>query len=202
MCEEQIDKESPHLTSVAWCEQGVYHDAIPPHIKRKRLIWRCAWVLLAQWWPYFIGRGWRRWLLCVFGARLGKTVSVFPSVRVWAPWNLTCGEFVAIDRDVSLYAVAPITLGNKVAISDGAFLCTASHDIAYASRPLTTAPITVEDGVWIGARAFIHPGVRIGEGAIVGACAVVVKDVPAWAVVAGNPAKIIKWRTLKELAHA
>ena len=125
-----------------------------------------------------------------------------PSVRTWAPWNVATGEFVAIDHDVYLYSVAPIVIGSKVAISEGVFLCTASHDISFASRPLTTSPITIGDGAWIGARAIVLPGVTVGEGAIVGAGTVVTKDVPPWAVVAGNPAKIVKWRTLKEIPNA
>ena len=126
-----------------------------------------------------------------------SNIQVFPSVKIWAPWNLEFGSFVAIDDNVRLYSANKIKIGTKVAISQGAFICTASHDISDPSRPLITKPIVIEDGVWIGAWAFIHPGVTIGEGAVVGACAVVTKDVPAWTVVAGNPAREIKKRVIK-----
>ena len=120
----------------------------------------------------------------------------YPSVRVWAPWNLKVGGCVAIDDEVNLYSVDKITIGSKVAISREVFICTASHDITKPNRPLITAPITICDGVWIGARAIILPGVTIGEGAVVAAGAVVTKDVEPFTVVGGNPAKFIKKREL------
>ncbi len=187
----------PHFSSQEWCEMGKYHDSLPKKIKYYRLLWEIVSAILFRPVPYFIGKQWRRRLLTCFGAYLGKKVSIAPSARIWMPQTLTCGEYVAIDRNVYLYSVAPITIGSKVAISDGAFICTASHDISKASRPLITAPITIEDGAWIGAEAFICPGVTIGEGAVVGARAVVTRNVPAWAVVAGNPARIIKTRILE-----
>ncbi len=124
-------------------------------------------------------------------------VGFYPSVKVWAPWNLELGSYVAIDDAVNLYSADKIKIGTKVAISREAFICTASHDITKPNRPLVTAPITICDGVWIGARAIVLPRVTIGEGAVVAAGAVVTKDVEPWTVVGGNPAKVIKKRELK-----
>ena len=126
----------------------------------------------------------------------GRGGTFHPSAKVWAPWNLKVGCCVAIDDYVNLYSVDKITIGSKVAISREAFICTASHDITKPNRPLVTAPITICDGVWIGARAIILPGVTIGEGAVVAAGAVVTKDVEPFTVVGGNPAKFIKKREL------
>jgi len=134
----------------------------------------------------------------MFGAKINNEVQVFPSCRIWAPWNLSFGVHVAIDDCVTLYSVDKITIGTKVAIRRDAFICTASHDITRKDRPLITKPITICDGVWIGAGAFVGPGVTIGEGAVVGARSVVTKDVEPWTVVAGNPAKFIKKREIKE----
>ena len=106
------------------------------------------------------------------------------------------GDMNPIDDEGNLYSAAKITIGTKVAISREAFICTASHDITKPERPLFTAPITICDGVWIGARAIILPGVTIGEGAVVAAGAVVTKDVDPFTVVGGNPAKFIKKREL------
>lgn len=184
-----------HYTSEWWSRQ-FYHDSIPRSQKLKRLVWIVAWGGLAKWMPYFLGRKWRVMLLRCFGMRDRGRVSFFPSVKVWAPWNLELGSYVAIDDEVYLYSAAKITIGTKVAISREAFLCTASHDITKANRPLMVAPIMVADGVWIGARAIILPGVTIGEGAVVAAGAVVTKDVEPWTVVGGNPAKVIKERVL------
>ena len=110
------------------------------------------------------------------------------------------GSYVAIDDKVNLYSADKIIIGTKVAISRESFICTASHDITKPNRPLVTAPITICDGVWIGARAIILPGVTIGEGSVVAAGAVVTKNVDPFTVVGGNPAKFIKRRVLKESA--
>ena len=185
----------PHLTSNYWAQQ-CYVDAVTKSVKRRRLVWLVVWKMFASWFPYFVGRRWRVWLLQCFGMKHQGHVNVYPSVKVWAPWNVEMGSYVAIDDVVNLYAAAKITIGTKVAISREAFICTASHDITKANRPLVTAPITICDGVWIGARAIILPGVTIGEGAVVAAGAVVAKDVEPWTVVGGNPARVIKKRVL------
>lgn len=186
-----------HFDSEWWAQQ-YYVDAVMKSVKRRRLVWLVAWKILASWLPYFIGGRWRVWLLKCFGMKHRGHIAVYPSARVWAPWNVEMGSYVAIDDEVNLYSAAKITIGTKVAISREAFICTASHDITKPNRPLVTAPITICDGVWIGARAIILPGVTIGEGAVVAAGAVVTKDVEPWAVVGGNPAKFIKKRELKD----
>jgi putative colanic acid biosynthesis acetyltransferase WcaF len=140
---------------------------------------------------------WRAWLWSLFGARLGR-VRPHGSARLTAPWLLKAGRDVYIDRWVYLYNTYGIELGDRVIISFGAVLCTPTHDYNDPSYPLTGRKIVVEDDVWIAAQAFIAPGVRIGRGAIIGARAVVYKDVPPWAVVAGNPAQVIKYRNLSE----
>lgn len=181
----------------SWWAKQDYCDPLPRSVKIRRLFWLLAWGLGASWMPYFVGRRWRNFLLRLFGMKhAGCQIGVYPSARIWAPWNLTVGKCVAIDDQVNLYSAAPITIGSKVAISREAFICTASHDISKPNRPLVTAPITICDGVWIGARAIVLPGVTVGEGAVVGAGAVVTKDVAPWTVVAGNPAKFIKQREL------
>ena len=164
--------------------------------KAARVLWAFAYAVLfrftlARFYPCQL---WRNLLLRMFGTRTWYQAQFFPTARIWAPWNLKTGRSVAIDDDVDLYNVAPITLGHMVSISRRAFICTASHDIVDVGRPLKTAPITIGNGVWIGAEAYIGPGVTIGDGAVIAARAVVVKDVPAWSVVGGNPARVIKER--------
>lgn len=181
-----------------WWALQRYVDGVPRMVKVKRFAWLITWSMLAKWMPYFVGRRWRALLLSLFGMKHKGHVGVYPSCKVWAPWNVEMGSWVAIDDEVNLYSADKITIGTKVAISREAFICTASHDITKPNRPLIMAPITIGDGVWIGARAIILPGVTIGEGAIVAAGAVVTKDVEPWTVVAGNPAKFIKKRELKD----
>lgn len=108
------------------------------------------------------------------------------------------GDDSCLSEDVNCYSVDQITLGINAVVSGGAFLCCASHDITSSIMELTYQPIIIHDNAWVAARAFISPGVTIGEGAVVGACAVVTHDVPPWTVVAGNPAKEIKKRVLEE----
>lgn len=164
--------------------------------KLARVLWALAHIVLfrptfARFYPCLL---WRNLLLRMFGAKTWYQAQYFPTVRIWAPWNLKTGRSVAIDDLVDLYNVAPITMGHMVSISRRAFLCTASHDISDVRRPLKTAPIKVGNGVWIGAEAYIGPGVTIGDGAVIAARAVVVRDVSAWTVVGGNPARVIKER--------
>ena len=179
-----------HYESSWWSKQN-YRDVISRSVKLRRLLWIVIWGLFAKWMPYFIGRRWRVFLLHCFGMKDEGHIGFYPSSRVWAPWNLELGSYVAIDDAVNLYSPAKITIGTKVAISREAFICTASHDITKPNRPLVTAPITICDGVWIGARAIVLPGVTIGEGAVVAAGAVVTKDVAPYAIVGGVPAKTI-----------
>jgi putative colanic acid biosynthesis acetyltransferase WcaF len=107
------------------------------------------------------------------------------------------GEYSCLASDVDCYNVTPITIGANTTVSQGAYLCTASHDVTNPLNPLITAPIVIEDQAWIGARAFVGMGVTIGQGAVVGATASVFKDVEPWTIVGGNPAKFIKKRTLQ-----
>ena len=186
-----------HFDSDWWAQQ-YYNDALPRSLKLRRLRWILVWALTTFWMPYFLGNKWRIFVLKCFGMKHCGHVAVYPTAKVWAPWNVEMGSWVAIDDEVNLYSADKITIGTKVAISREAFICTASHDITRPNRPLITAPITICDGVWIGARAIILPGVTIGEGAVVAAGAVVTKDVEPFTVVAGNPAKFIKKRVLKD----
>ena len=100
--------------------------------------------------------------------------------------------------DVDCYNVDMVRIGANAIVSQGAYLCTASHDITNPQIPLITAPIIIEDQAWVAADAFVGMGVTVGQGAVVGARAVVFKDVEPWTVVGGNPAKFIKKRILKD----
>ena len=107
------------------------------------------------------------------------------------------GDWSAIGEDAFIYNLGKVTLGEKVTISHRAQLCAGTHDYTQPDLPLLKPPIVIENQAWICADAFIGPNVTIGEGAIVGARAVVMKNVEPWMIVAGNPAKLIKKRELK-----
>jgi putative colanic acid biosynthesis acetyltransferase WcaF len=137
---------------------------------------------------------WRRGLLRLFGAKIGPKARIAPSCRVWAPWNLRMAKGSSLGPGVDCFSVAPITLEEGAAVSQYCYLCAASRDIRRRSKPLIAAPITIGKDAWVCADAFIGMGVRVGEGAVVGARASVFRDVPPWTVVAGNPARPIAKR--------
>lgn len=168
--------------------------------KAVRMIWNVVYLLLFRWTPARISvfNAWRAFLLRCFGARIGHHCAIFPNVQIWQPWNLTVGDYVALDWDVVCYAVDKIVIGSQSTVSRGAFLCCASHDVTSPTMELTFAPITIGNNAWVGARAIILPGRTVGEGAVVAAGAVVVKDVAAWSIVGGNPALVLGDRKLKD----
>lgn len=167
-------------------------------VKMVRAAWNAVWLLLFRPTPRGCFYGWRRFLLRVFGAKIGKGVHVLPSCRIWQPWKLIIGDYSCLSEQVECYSVDHISIGDQVVISQGAFLCGASHDISSPIMELTYAPIVIESQAWVAARAFVGPGVIVGEGAVIGACAVVTKDVEPWTIVAGNPANVIKKRIVRE----
>lgn len=174
-----------------------YKNALTRKNQIIRFIWSICWSLLARPLPRSVGSGWKRMLLRLFGAKIAKNANIYSSARIYYPANLIMDDYSCLDSRVNCYNVAPIHIGNNVTVSQGAFLCTASHDITDPANHLITAPIKIEDQAWVAAEAFIGMGVTIGQGAVVAARAVVTKDVETWTVVAGNPAKVIKKRVVK-----
>lgn len=164
--------------------------------KIARALWNVVWAALFRPTPRGVCYGWRRFLLRLFGAKIGKQVHVLPSCKVWQPWKLTMGDYACLSEDVDCYSVEQVEIGAHAVVSQGAFLCCASHDITSPIMELEYRPIRIGPQAWVAARAFIAPGVTVGEGAVVGACSVVTKDVEPWTVVAGNPAHVIKKRVI------
>lgn len=159
--------------------------------KLKRLIWEIAWPLCCGWTPRWCLNGWRVAILRLFGAKIARGVKIQGGASIWQPWKLTIGENSWIDSGVKLYSVDQITIGANAVVSEGAFICTASHDVRSETFELVTKPITIGDMAWVCARAIVLPGVTVGEGAVVAAGAVVTKPVAPWMIVGGNPAKMI-----------
>lgn len=141
--------------------------------------------------------GWRRFVLRCFGAKVGSCVNIYSSAVIYFPWNLNIGDWSAIGEDVLVYNLGLVTIGERVTISHRAHLCAGTHDYTQPDLPLLKPPITIGDQSWVCADAFIGPNVRVGEGAVVGARAVVMQEVAPWTVVAGNPAQVVKKREIK-----
>ena len=129
----------------------------------------------------------RCWLLSLFGAKLGVGVVIRPTARITFPWKLEIGDYSWIGDDVVIYNLEPICIGSHCVISQQCYLCTGSHEIATTNFCLTTAPITIGNGVWLASDCFIAPGVTIGSNAVIGARSSVFKDIPAAQVAFGSP---------------
>ena len=135
-------------------------------------------------------------MLRLFGAKIGRHVHIYPSVKFAVPWKLTVKDEVAIGNGVIIYNFGPIAIGFRATVSQFALLCAGTHDYNRADMPLVKPPIFIGEGAWICADAFVGPGVTVGDFAIVGARAVVVKPVAPFDVVVGNPARIIGKRSM------
>lgn len=158
-----------------------------------RALWALFSVPLFAWTPRPMW-AWRRMILRVFGASIGANVHIYPSVRIAVPWHISIGDYSAIGDRATLYSLGVIAIGQRVTISQNAHLCAGTHDYTKPDMPLLKSPITIENDAWICADAFVGPGVRIGAYSVVGARAVAMREVPAGAIVVGNPARQIKKR--------
>lgn len=158
-----------------------------------RVIWQVVWLLLFRPSPPPM-HIWRCWLLRLFGAQIDSTCHVYSSVKIWAPWNLKMAAFSCLGPGVNCYSMGVIELEERVVVSQGAHLCSGSHDYTRESFQLFAEPILICADAWICAEAFLSPGVQIGEGAVIGARAVVTRSQPPWFVCAGNPARPCKPR--------
>jgi putative colanic acid biosynthesis acetyltransferase WcaF len=174
-----------------------YVNRLPLTNRLRRLLWGVCQMLLFRPTPRWALHAWRAAILRCFGAEIGVGCRIDPRARIWAPWNLSLGDFVAIGEYVDLYNVDRITVGSKAAISQRAFLCTASHDISSLMRPLTHKPIEIGQHAWIAAEAMLYPGAAVEEGAVVAARAVLRGRAGAWTIWAGNPAREVGKRVLR-----
>ena len=156
-----------------------------------RLLWQMVYVVFFKFTPPPL-HIWRSFVLKLFGAKVGKGVHVYPRVKIWAPWNLELGDECGIGSGATLYSQAKIKIGKRAIVSQGTYLCTGTHDYTKMGHPLITSPITIGDHAWVAAEAFVHPGISIGDGCVVGARSVVTKSMPAWMVCAGHPCKPLK----------
>ena len=162
-----------------------------------RVIWKAAFFMLFRPFGLNIFRSWRCQVLRIFGARIGRNSNIHASVKIWAPWNLKLGENSSIGPHVDVYNQGKITIGKYTIISQKTYICASTHDFTRQDFPLICKDIYIGDLVWIAADAFIGPGKRIGDGAVVAARSSVFKNVESWTVVGGNPSKFIKKRNLE-----
>lgn len=133
-------------------------------------------------------------LLRIFGAKVGKNCHFQPTSRVWAPWNLICEDQVTAGDYAEIYNPAPIRLGSHAILSQNCYLCGATHDFNDPAFPLLAYTIEVGRYAWICARACVAPGVKVGEGAVLGLASVATHNLEPWSVYVGLPALKLKER--------
>lgn len=162
-----------------------------------RGLWNFVWFLFAAWTPAPFHK-WRIFLLSVFGASVHPTAKVYGSTKIWLPRNLKMAEYSTLGPEVNCYCMDLISLGKYAIVSQGAHLCSGTHDISDPDFQLITQPILIESNAWIAAGAFIGPGVKVHDGAVIGARAVMFRDAEPYAVYIGNPAQLVKRRELRK----
>jgi putative colanic acid biosynthesis acetyltransferase WcaF len=138
------------------------------------------------------------WILRCFGAQIGQQVRIKPEVRVKFPWRLSVGDYVWIGENAWLDNVAPIIIESHVCISQDVYLCTGNHDWSHPEFKLIPAPIHIEQGSWLAARAVVGPGVTVGRGAVLCLGSVTGRSLQPMTIYAGNPAQPIKHRVIGE----
>ena len=152
-------------------------------------------LLVDSWLP---GSAHRVWLLRAFGARIGRGAVLKPHLRIKFPWRLALGDHVWLGEGVWIDNLGLVELGSHVCISQGAYLCTGSHDWDSPTFDLSVRPIHVADRAWICARATLAPGTRVGEGTVVALGAVASGELAPWQVYAGVPAVPVRTRPRPE----
>jgi putative colanic acid biosynthesis acetyltransferase WcaF len=159
----------------------------------RRQLWSIVWIFLYRPSPRF-AHAWRALLLRSFGARLGARCRFYPASRIWAPWNLTCEDTVMVADGAELYNPAPMVLASHAIVSQGAYLCGATHDYNNPEFPVISFPMRLGRYSWVAARACVSPGVSLGDGAILGLASLATKNLEPWSIYAGVPARKIKDR--------
>jgi putative colanic acid biosynthesis acetyltransferase WcaF len=150
------------------------------------LWWVVRSLLFAPWFP--VPSPFKVAALRVFGAKVGEGLAIRSRVNITMPWRLEIGDHVWIGDEVMILSLDRVRIGSNSCISQRAFLCTGSHDFSKEGFDLITRPIGIGESCWVGAQAFVGPGVTMGAGSRCLAGAVVVKDVGAGETVGGVPA--------------
>lgn len=140
----------------------------------------------------------KKWLLVAFGAKVGAGLVIKPSVHIKFPWKLELGNHVWLGEHVWIDNLDRVRIGNNVCLSQGALLLTGNHDYTLSSFDFRNAPIVLEDGVWIGAKAVVCPGVRCRSHAILTVGSVATGELAPYVIYQGNPARPIRKRIFKE----
>jgi putative colanic acid biosynthesis acetyltransferase WcaF len=174
-------------------QKSAYDSPWPPSQRVLRMLWEFCWVVFCVWTPKPLNE-WRLFWLRVFDAKIHGKPFVHQRARILIPWNLTLHDRACLGDRANAYTLGEIEIGARATIAQEAYLSTGSHDFSQAGMPLVTAKITIGEDAFVGARAFVLPGVTIGARSVIGACSVVTHDVPENVIAAGNPCKVLRPR--------
>jgi len=161
--------------------------------KTKQLLWFVLGALLIRN-PLIPFSGFRKWILIQFGATIGIEARIRPGVQIKYPWKLKMGDHVWMGENCWIDNITDVIMGSHVCISQGAMLCTGNHNYNSPGFELMMKPIVLEDGVWIGAKAIVGPGITAQTHSMLTAGSVATRDMDAYGIYQGNPAKKIKIR--------
>lgn len=163
----------------------------------KRTLW---WYVNAVFFKssFFPIMGFKKWLLIAFGAKVGNRLIIKPCVSIKFPWKLELGEDVWIGEQVWIDNLDQVIIGNNVCLSQGALLLTGNHDYTLSSFDFRNEPIILEDGVWIGAKSVVCPGVRCKTHSILTVGSVATANLEPYSINQGSPAQCIRKRIFKD----
>jgi putative colanic acid biosynthesis acetyltransferase WcaF len=158
-----------------------------------RQLWGIVYVLLYR--PSLRPmHAWRAFLLRMFGAKLGDKCHFYAKGKVWAPWNLVCEDRVSLGDDAEIYNPSPMYFGSHAIVSQGAYICGATHTYNDPAFPLVSYSMRFGAYSWICARAIVAPGINVGDAAILGLGSIATRHLEPYGIYAGTPARKVKER--------
>jgi putative colanic acid biosynthesis acetyltransferase WcaF len=191
------------MCAVTGTQTRVRNDLFDPHegFDRGRPTWffalwylvKCLFFLSSVPWP----SRFKAFLLRRFGARLGRGIHLKPRINIYFPWRLSVGDYTWLGEEACIINFAPVIIGAHCCLSQRSTLCSGNHDYRSANMRYRHAPIILRDGVWIGAGAFVGPGVTVGTDAVVTAMSSVNSSLEGGIVYSGQPCKPVRRRWLE-----
>jgi putative colanic acid biosynthesis acetyltransferase WcaF len=163
--------------------------------KPKQILWYLFNIIFLKN-SFCVSSGVKVYILKMFGAIIGKGVVIKPSVNIKYPWKLKIGDHTWIGESVWIDNLAEVKIGKNVCISQGALLLTGNHNYKKITFDLMVAEIVIEDGVWLGAKTVVCPGVTCRSHSVLSVGSVAGKDMEAYSIYKGNPAEKIAQRII------
>lgn len=183
-------------TSVIQTDLSIYNNSwYQPGPVWKRILWMTTGQLLLNL-PIPIPSSVKRGILRLFGAKIGKGVVLKPNINIKYPWFLEIGDFSWIGEKVWIDNLTYVNIGANCCLSQGAYILTGNHNFTKKTFDLIVKPVTIKEGVWIGAKAVVGPGVTCHSHSILTVSSFTSKDLEEFGVYQGNPAIKIKTRTI------